>query len=489
MSSTAAFRDYGKPSENAAFVQTERLNRCYWADIGLALGAILMPAGAILDWFLYPDVFLNLFLGRMFATMLLVVGFVSRRYWSAGRLLSPVSLLLVFIPGAFMCWMMYATNAGQSRYYFGLILLMIIVQMLGFSAIEAMACCASLIAVYLGTLIASAGLSIFGSDVAIEGLFFLAVSSAACVTVCYTYRKNRFEAFCLNQDLIEKERQRRESILRLRDTEQQLVHSEKMRAIAGVAAGLLHEINNPVNYSLMAIKVLKKKLAKGNDPEEIIADIEEGVTRISHIVTDLRSFAHPEQLAVKTDFVLADAIDTAIRFLTHELPDGRVQVDRDSVNVSVCGAQSQIVQVLLNLIHNGERAIRDQLAKGPAGLLAEPSSDRRRQIHVAADCTGDRVFITVSDDGIGMSEDQIEQATQPYFTTHEGEGLGLGLGICDTIVQAHGGAIQIDSTPGVGTAVRFDLPAAGKSNKPSATFRSEIQSAAAIEPTPSSSGS
>ncbi|OYP33807.1 sensor histidine kinase [Rhodopirellula sp. MGV] len=465
MSVNSVIRDYGKPSDHEAFVSAERLNRCYWADIGLTLGSVLMPAGAVLDWFLYPDAFTSLLVGRLIATTLLVAGLMTRRHWSAGRWFSPVSFLLVFIPGAFMCWMMHATDAGQSRYYFGLILLMIIVQMLGFSAVESLICCFSLIAVYAGTLVANNGLSVLATDVAIEGIFFLSVSSAACVTVCYTYRKNRFEAYCLQQDLIEKERQRRESILQLQDTEQQLVHSEKMRAIAGVAAGLLHEINNPVNYSLMAIKVLKKRLAKGGDPSETIADIEEGVTRISHIVTDLRTFAHPEQLAVKSDILLIDAVETAIRFLTHELPDGRVQLDEPSLRVIVSAAQSQIVQVLLNLIHNGERAIRDRDKDQPpvpglSGQRSQSSETRKKQIYVSAEVDGPRVLVTVADEGVGMSDEQIEQAIKPYYTSHVGEGLGLGLGICETIVSAHGGTIRFDSNLGVGTKVTFDLPLA-----------------------------
>ncbi|KAA5538822.1 HAMP domain-containing histidine kinase [Roseiconus nitratireducens] len=450
-------RDYGRPDDNPEFVLQERDRRCRIADIALALGVLLMPLGAVLDWNLYPDQFLPLLASRFLVTAMLAIGLATRRYWSSGRLFEPVSFFLILVPGLFICWMMYLTDGSQSHYYFGLILLMIIVQMLGFRTGEALAYCGISIAAYLVAVYAAEGFQDPISGEVIQAVFFLIVCGTACVAVCWANRRNRFEAYCLNRDLAYEQELLRKSMTQLRETEQRLVHSEKMRAIAGVAAGLLHEINNPVNYALMAIKVLKRRIVSDPDAQETLSDVESGVARIGNIVSDLQSFAHPEQLTVQAPFRLRDAANTAIRFLTHELPDGRVVLDENTqMDAMVHGAQSQIVQVLLNLILNAEKSM--QPVPGRPTATPRPDPAKPQSIIIRAVPRDERLFISVVDYGIGMDEDHLKMVKQPFFTTRSGEGLGLGLGICETIVRSHGGTMQIESEVGVGTTVTFDLP-------------------------------
>jgi two-component system sensor histidine kinase PhcS len=484
-------RDYGRPGDNQAFVLQEKKHRYRWAAIGLSLGVLLMPLGSILDWLVYRDHFVPLMAGRLLVTLLLLIGLVTRKTWSAGDWFEPVSFLLILVPGLFISWMMYLTDGSQSHYYFGLILLMILLNLIGFRATEAAAFCVSLIVSYALAVFAGEGLRIADHSEAFQGLFFLFVCGVACVAVCHTYRKNRFEAFCLNRDLAQEEELRRRSIIRLRDTEQQLVHSEKMRAIAGVAAGLLHEINNPVNFSLMAIKVLKRQLPPGTECTETLADIESGVTRIGTIVSDLQSFAHPDQISVQTPFRIRDAVETAIRFLTHELPDGRVLLDESSsLDAIAMGAQSQIVQVLLNVILNAEKAILAKQEDAKPGtrsisMSRDPDGTENR-IVVSANPVGDRLAVSVADSGIGMDQEQLRMVKQPFFTTRTGEGLGLGLGICETIVHSHGGRIEIESEPGIGTTVTFDLTLG---QPPTSSGHSDGRSSAVSSPSdPVSSG-
>ncbi|MEO1618363.1 MAG: HAMP domain-containing sensor histidine kinase [Planctomycetota bacterium] len=439
-------RNHGAAEDNAEFIRQEREHRYRWAKPGLALGVVLMPLGSLLDWSVYRDQFWPLLMSRWVVVALLATGLVTRKYWCRGRLFEPISFLLILAPGLFISGMIYLTEGASSRYYFGLILLMIIVQFLGFRATEAAAFCVSLVASYMTAVVLADGLNSVVLDEAVEGIFFLFVSAVACVTGCFLYRRNRFEAYCLNRDLAIEEELRRKSIVRLQDTEQQLVHSEKMRAIAGVAAGLLHEINNPVNFSLMAIKVLKKRVKTDEDAMETVTDIEAGVNRISQIVTDLRSFAHPEQVANQAPFRLREAVDTAIRFLTHELPEGRVVLkDKEELGREVVGAQSHIVQVILNLLLNAEKAIR-------------PRQDATTcRITIESQVRDQRAFISVKDMGIGMDASQLKLVREPFFTTRSGEGLGLGLGICEAIIRTHGGSLEIQSEPGAGTTVTFDL--------------------------------
>ncbi|MEO1527013.1 MAG: HAMP domain-containing sensor histidine kinase [Planctomycetota bacterium] len=447
-SDVAVRRDHGRPEDHPEFITRERQERYRWADIALTLGVILMPFGALMDWSVYRDQFAVLAVGRVLATSILALGLFTRRFWAPGAWFEPVSFALILSPGLFFCWMMYQTNGSQSLYYFGLILLMMIVQMLGFRASQSALYCGLSTLAYILAVTAANDFRVPMNKEFAQGLFFLVICSVASVAVCATYRRNRFDAFCLNLDLAHEQKL-------LRQTEQRLVHSEKMRAIAGVAAGLLHEINNPVNYSLMATTLLKRKFEKGSDEREMVDDVEAGVSRIGEIISTLRTFSHPEQLGNPTPFPIRNAITTAIRFLTHELPSDRVLLDEDTpLDTVVIGSESQIVQVLLNLMLNAEKAIQASVQ----------SHDPKQQIRVSVVRTGTRLIVSVSDSGVGMSESELKLVREPFFTTRSGEGLGLGLGICETIMRAHDGTIDIESTLGVGTIVRFDLPLADEAD-------------------------
>ncbi|MEL6105882.1 MAG: HAMP domain-containing sensor histidine kinase [Planctomycetota bacterium] len=450
-SDVAVRRQYGQPDDNPDFIHQERQERYRWADLALTLGVFLMPFGALMDWNIYREQFAVLAVGRVLVTLVLLVGLATRRFWASGKWFEPVSFALILSPGLFFCWMMYHTNGSQSLYYFGLILLMIIVQMLGFRATQSALYCGVSTFAYMLAVIAANDFRFTMNAEFAQGLFFLTVCSVASVAVCATYRRNRFEAFCLNRDLALEQKL-------LRQTEQRLVHSEKMRAIAGVAAGLIHEINNPVNYSLMATTVLKRKFIEGSEEREMVDDVEAGVTRIGEIISTLRTFAHPEQLGNPTSFRIRDAITTSVRFLTHELPAGRVLLDESTpLDTKVLGSESQIVQVLLNLILNAEKAIRAAYPKELKGDWRESSDELDNHIRVSVAMREGRLAVSVSDNGVGMTDAEAQMVREPFFTSRSGEGLGLGLGICETILRAHDGAIEIESQLGEGTVVTFDL--------------------------------
>ncbi|MEM6471367.1 MAG: HAMP domain-containing sensor histidine kinase [Planctomycetota bacterium] len=449
--------DQAQSEDLSLFEEQERKRRFRWAGWGLALGVFLMPLGSLLDWTVYREQFEILLVSRWFVAGVLALGLILREYWCRGLLFKPVSFGLILLPGLFISWMMFVTDGGQSRYYFGLILLMFIVQFLGFGGGEAAAFCVCLLLSYVLAVSLLDGASGLMMGQAVEGVFFLFVCSIACTIGCFLSRRSRMESFVLNREIARKEAARRESMKRLQDTEQKLVHSEKMRAVAGVAAGLLHEINNPVNYASMALRVLKKRLGD-SDLCETVDDVETGVLRIGEIVSDLRSFAHPEEINSKLPFRTRDAVETAIRFLTHELPEGRVMLDQASRwDDEVIGIQSQITQVILNLILNAEKATRGK------------SNAADRRIIVSATPFEGRMRVSVEDSGVGMNQEELSMAIQPFFTTRSGEGLGLGLGICSSIIESHGGKLVIESEPDVGTTVSFDLqlkPVEGSSPQP-----------------------
>ncbi|MEZ6096585.1 MAG: ATP-binding protein [Pirellulaceae bacterium] len=241
----------------------------------------------------------------------------------------------------------------------------------------------------------------------------------------------------------------------LKATEAKLVQSEKINAIGSLSAGLLHEINNPLNFTLMAIDALRGSLQPTDDETtETLDDIESGMKRIGNIVSDLRAFAYPEKADQIAPFSIASAIDSALRFSAHESRDCKIE-SQISGNPFAIGSSTHITHVLINMLVNAAMATREVIGK------------REPLIAVRAWEQHDRVFVSVEDNGRGVDESIREKIFDPFFTTRRvGEGMGLGLSICHTIIKNHGGTIEVESRPENGTVFRFDLPANRKDSQP-----------------------
>jgi len=234
---------------------------------------------------------------------------------------------------------------------------------------------------------------------------------------------------------------------RLRSTEAQLVQSEKINALGNLAAGLLHEINNPLNYTLTALQFARALVSDAeSELMETLDDIHEGMSRIGSIVTDLRTFAYPSKEGAQERFGVETALATAVQLTSHELKDVAVRRNLEEAP-PVVGSQTQVSHVFINLLANAAKALR-----------AIPP-DRKPEIEVSSRWLNGRLYVHVRDNGIGIQKDELPKIFDPFFTTREvGEGMGLGLSICYTIVKNHGGSITATSEAGQGTEITFDLP-------------------------------
>jgi len=255
----------------------------------------------------------------------------------------------------------------------------------------------------------------------------------------------------LERDLEKSNKELNDTLTSLKATQSQLIQSEKLNAIGSLAAGLLHEINNPLNYSLTALQLIRGDAAVRDNElvNEVIGDIDEGMQRIHTIVRDLRAFAYPSEADKCTPFDLREAVESAQRFTAYELNGIAVDTDlpRNSV---VVGSKSHITQVFVNLFTNSAKAI------------VQADGENRGKIRVTGAVRGPRVEVTVSDNGVGMDEKTLERVFDPFFTTRDvGDGMGLGLSICHTIVGNHGGQLLARSKPGEGTELVLDLPLDG----------------------------
>jgi two-component system sensor histidine kinase PhcS len=236
---------------------------------------------------------------------------------------------------------------------------------------------------------------------------------------------------------------------RLKATEAQLVQSEKMNALGSLSAGLLHEINNPLNFTLTAVQVAQELLdGRHGEVDEVLRDIKDGMMRISDIVTGLRTFAYPDRGEASDEFEVAEALDTALRFTAHQCEG--VAIERDfAEGAPIRCSKTHVVQVFVNLVSNSLKAVE------------EIRGDRKPIIKVASRREGCRLVVQVRDNGVGVEQDNLPRVFDPFFTTSEvGKGMGLGLSICHTIIVNQGGTMKAESRLNEGTTMTYDNPLA-----------------------------
>ena len=240
----------------------------------------------------------------------------------------------------------------------------------------------------------------------------------------------------------------------LKQTQAQLIHSEKINALGKLTAGLLHEINNPLNYALTALQMIKREPVFVEDEVlgETFQDIDEGMNRIKSIICELQVFAHPSEANKQEIFSIKDTITSALRFTANELGDIQIIQNLHATD-EVFGSRGSIVQILINLLSNASKAI-----------AAVPSQENRKGlITISSDARDNRLFIRVRDNGIGIEQDIIQNIFDPFFTSRDvGEGMGLGLSICHTIAKNHGGQLTVASEHGNWTEFSFDLQIAAE---------------------------
>jgi PAS domain S-box-containing protein len=234
----------------------------------------------------------------------------------------------------------------------------------------------------------------------------------------------------------------------------QLVFADRLASIGTLAAGMAHEINNPLAYLLASIQFLEGKLGAEEGPSkadgetlEAVREARDGARRIAEIVRSLRTFAQRDRERAPGVNDLRQAIRAAARIAESQLRSrARLVLDMEDVP-RVRGSEHELAQVALNLIVNAAQAI-------PEGSASE------NEIRVTTRLADDgRVAFEVRDTGKGIAPEDLVHIFDPFFTTKPvGEGSGLGLSICHGIVQRLGGEIAAESAPGRGTLFRVLLP-------------------------------
>lgn len=227
--------------------------------------------------------------------------------------------------------------------------------------------------------------------------------------------------------------------------EAQLVQSEKMAAIGQLAAGIAHELRNPLAIVMNALFDLRSALDPAPDGAvaEDLAICEEEIGRTQAIIRNLLEFSRESGVEVE-HLDVNELLTKTVRLLRRYVEQSGVAIRTDLGDIPACVANSNAMrQVLLNLVTNAVQAM-------PSG------GELRLRTMLTSD---DRVCIEVEDTGIGIPADRLPNIFDPFFTTKApGQGTGLGLSVVHTVVQRYGGTIVVRSEPDVGTTFRLELP-------------------------------
>ena len=256
-----------------------------------------------------------------------------------------------------------------------------------------------------------------------------------------------------------------EQVTVIKQAQMDLYESARLRSVGQLAAGVAHEINNPIGFISSNLKVAGEYV---NDLREVVPDTRQnrellddftdligessdGARRIASIVSDLKTFSSIDQ----ADYTLCDVnelLASAVHLLQTEYGHDLEILEKPGELPKISGHPSRLSQTFYNLLDNAAQALRGQTqesgAEGKAGrILAKTSVD------------SDGIRVVIQDNGCGIPESIREQVFDAFYTSRPvGSGTGLGLTVARDTVRAHGGSIQIDSREGTGTRVTLLLP-------------------------------
>lgn len=245
-------------------------------------------------------------------------------------------------------------------------------------------------------------------------------------------------------------------VAELKETQQQLVQAGKMAAIGQLAAGVAHEINNPLagimGYAQLASEHIRARQQTGIPPSEVarflayVENMEKQSQRCKQIVQNLLRFARSSTVEEPEPVNVNNVIRETLSFLSHQMVSSRVDLDLDLAEVlpAIKGHTGRLQQVFTNILINALHALRD--AGG--------------RVRVDTSVNDNWVRIRIADTGEGIPTENLDKIFEPFFTTKEiGQGTGLGLSVTYGLVQDMGGNISVESKVGEGTVFTVTFPA------------------------------
>lgn len=271
----------------------------------------------------------------------------------------------------------------------------------------------------------------------------------------------------LSNEVNKKNKQLEKMLETIRETQSQLIQKEKMAGLGKIAAGIAHEINNPLASITSNVEYLGKSIEKvlkeyyerynvGDNPDidwikedmpELIEDLNNELTRIKDIIQVFREYSDIDRINDLYTYDINQGINNVLELTKHTYED-RIQIKKELNNIpSIIAKGSEINQVISQLISN-------------AILSFEKRESHDNTLIIKTNSLNKGINVTIKDNGKGISDEILHRIYEPFFTTRDvGEGQGLGLTICyDIITRIYKGTIKIDSKVEEGTTVDFWLP-------------------------------
>ncbi|MFQ5841700.1 MAG: PAS domain-containing sensor histidine kinase [Thermodesulfobacteriota bacterium] len=236
----------------------------------------------------------------------------------------------------------------------------------------------------------------------------------------------------------------------------QLIQADKMASLGELAAGVAHEINNPLSGILSNAEFLQEEIPDDSEEQqEEIREIVENSQRIKTIVQDLLNFSRQRDSRTYTTLDISSVITSSLNLTEHQIQLDRIKIVKEigATLPFVRGSFNQIEQVFINLLSNARYALNQK--------YPDPHEDKTLLIRTAQVEENGRKYVRVEfhDRGIGIPEGDMDKIFNPFYTSKEqGQGTGLGLSISYNIIQEHKGTIRFDSKEGEYTKVTVDLP-------------------------------
>jgi len=235
----------------------------------------------------------------------------------------------------------------------------------------------------------------------------------------------------------------------LKETQFQLMHTEKLAALGKIAATVAHEINNPLTGVFTYVKLMERKIEEGKDAapdvekfREYLSTMSREIQRTSAIVHNLLDFTRPKELSRKT-VSLNSLVDESLEIVRNKLAISNITVEKKMDPLPEIPADpSQMKQVFINLVINACEAM-----EGGGVLTIKSWHDRARNMEM----------VSFADTGPGISPEVLSHVFDPFYTTKE-KGTGLGLAVVYGIITRHNGKIEVKSSPGSGTQMIVSLP-------------------------------
>ena len=222
----------------------------------------------------------------------------------------------------------------------------------------------------------------------------------------------------------------------------QMEKAEHLASLGEIAAGLAHEIKNPIAGMKGALEIIHNKTDDSDTNKEVFKEVLIQIDKIDQIIQDLLRYAKPKELNIR-EVPFEECVDHAVKLAQMQVKNKNIQFHVSSTEKSIyaCLDADKIQEVLLNLILNGVAAIPEK------GTIT---------INITVQNNKD-LLISISDNGTGIKKEFLSQIFQPFFTT-KSQGTGLGLSICQKAIAAHSGTLEVESEEGKGTTFTILLP-------------------------------